>query len=230
MEGRTIWAGGLGPYSDLIRALIMRLSARLDGAERDYRTLYALKQRRQRRCNVIADAPEENSTVFSALLLLPREDGFELLSGFCAEPRPTKRSRQRHDNLPLGFADYSCIFNFMQDLREALQEFIRQRVCTQSDVAREFGVSQPSISRVLQRGSVKPGPAIRKIREGLSRTTSGPEAIRHKPEYSCIQDGGEGLKRITERLRSLPDMEAVALDKMLAALNDFLDEWTGGDA
>lgn len=118
----------------------------------------------------------------------------------------------------------------MQDLREALLEFVRQRGCTQSEVAREFGVSQPSISRVLQRGSVKPGPAIRKIHQGLLAATSGSGAIRPQPEYSSIQDGGEGLKRISERLRSLPDMEAAALDKMLAALNDFLDEWTGGDA
>jgi hypothetical protein len=59
---------------------------------------------------------------------------------------------------------------------------------------------------------------------------SAPESTKPHPEYSSIQDERAGLKRITERLRSLPDMEAVALDKMLAALDDFLDEWTGGDA
>lgn len=118
----------------------------------------------------------------------------------------------------------------MQDLREALGDFMQERGYTQSDVAREFGVSQPSISRVLTSGSVRLGPAAKRIRQGLLAAASAPEPIKPQPEYSSIQRGAAGLKRITERLRSLPDMEAVALDKMLAALDDFLDEWIGGDA
>lgn len=118
----------------------------------------------------------------------------------------------------------------MQDLREALGDFMRERGYTQSEVARALGVSQPSISRALKRGSTRLGPAAKKIRQGLLAAASAPESTKPHPEYSSIQDERAGLKRITERLRSLPDMEAVALDKMLAALDDFLDEWTGGDA
>jgi transcriptional regulator with XRE-family HTH domain len=118
----------------------------------------------------------------------------------------------------------------MQDLREALGDFMRVRGYTQSEVARALGVSQPSISRILKRGLVRLGPAAKKIRQGVLATASAPESTKPHPEYSSIRDERVGLKRITERLRSLPDLEAVALDKMLAALDDFLDEWTGGDA
>ena len=119
---------------------------------------------------------------------------------------------------------------FMQDLSEALHQLMRRRGCTQSDLARDFGVSQPSISRVLRRAPDKSGPAIRKIRRGLLAATARPTTSERKDEYSHIHDVGEGLQRVTERLRSLPDMEANALDKMLAALDDFLDEWKGGGA
>ena len=109
-------------------------------------------------------------------------------------------------------------------------DFMRERGYTQSDVARELGVSQASISRVLKGGAVRLGPAARKIRHGLLAAASVPESIKLQPEYSSIQVDEAGLQRITERLRSLSRLEAVALDKMLAALDDFLDEWARGDA
>jgi predicted transcriptional regulator len=116
----------------------------------------------------------------------------------------------------------------MQDLQEALGEFMRAHGYSQLDAARALGVSQPSVSRVLTKGAGRLGPAARKIRQGILE--AAPRSTKPQPEYSSIQVGGAGLKRITERLRALPEIEAVALDKMLAALDDFLEEWTGGDA
>jgi predicted P-loop ATPase len=153
LERLAICAVGSRPHSDLIVALIVCLRTRLDWTEREHRPADPFEQRRQRWSHVVANAPEEHATILSSLLLLASQDCFEILPSFGTEPRPAKRPRQRHDHLPLGFVHYSCIFIFMQDLREALGDFMRERGYTQSEAARALGVSQPSISRALKRGS-----------------------------------------------------------------------------
>ena len=105
----------------------------------------------------------------------------------------------------------------MQDVSLELRSFAEKRRLNQSELAALIGVSQPTISRILNRTAIKRGPAYRRVLSFLE------EATRGNHEYAGIHNAGEMLARHFENLAPEDDQEAEAIDKLLSAIANYAE-------
>ena len=109
----------------------------------------------------------------------------------------------------------------MQDLSDALRRLALERGLNQVGLARFFGVSQPTISRLYRYSSVKRGPAYRQVAARLKGISLD------QNEYSGIQETSIMFERHIKKLRPSSDAEADAIDKLLTAIEQYVAVRTG---
>ncbi|WP_227267728.1 helix-turn-helix domain-containing protein [Roseobacter weihaiensis] len=105
----------------------------------------------------------------------------------------------------------------MQDVSVQLRSFAEKKRINQSELAVLIGVSQPTISRILRKPTVKRGPAYRKVLGFLEGAT------KDDSEYTSIHNGSDMLARHFENLAPVDDREAEAIDMLLTAIANYAE-------
>lgn len=105
----------------------------------------------------------------------------------------------------------------MQDVSDELMQVARSLGLSQKELASRIGVSQPTISRLYRQENQKHGPAFRKVVTFLNNAPKG------GTEYSGIQDSAAMLAAHFEKLRPNNDQESDAVDKLLTAIENYVE-------
>lgn len=102
----------------------------------------------------------------------------------------------------------------MQDVSSYLRSLIASGF-SQAEIASACGVSQPTISRMIEKGVERTGPAYRKVTALMEQ--GGPV----KDEYSSPDERVAALDATVRRIVDRNPENAVALDNLLVAIEKY---------
>lgn len=102
----------------------------------------------------------------------------------------------------------------MQDLPAQIRQAIDGRGLSQAEIALRCGVSQPTISRIIESGIGRTGPAVRKIMDAVA-------AGALDNNYSSLPGGRDRICAHLDHILEMNPSDGDALENLIEAIARF---------